>query len=196
MAGGAQAATLNVVGGQLMGASGVLVDGNLYDVQFLDGTCIDLYNGCDEDSDFTFQTEASAVLASQALLDQVFLDDPITQSSFFLAFDIRPELTNGCTDDYACSARTPWSSPGSAHPTYVYFSKALNTKPGICGFGCEGDQVVNFDGELPGEEYYLYSTNNVYAVWSVSIVPEPSTALLMGLGLTGLAAKGRRRNRS
>ena len=45
MAGGAQAATLNVVGGQLMGASGVLVDGSLYDVQFLDGTCIDLYSG-------------------------------------------------------------------------------------------------------------------------------------------------------
>ena len=71
MAGSAQAATLNVVGGQLMGASNVLVDGNLYDVQFLDGTCIDLYNGCDEASDFTFQTQASAVLASQALLDQL-----------------------------------------------------------------------------------------------------------------------------
>jgi hypothetical protein len=50
-----------------MGASDVLVDGSLYDVQFLDGTCIDLYDGCDEVSDFTFQTSASAVLASQAL---------------------------------------------------------------------------------------------------------------------------------
>jgi hypothetical protein len=76
VASGAQAATLNVVDGQLMGASGVNVDGNLYDVQFLDGTCIGLYNGCDEISDFTFQTEASALLASQALLDQVFLDSP------------------------------------------------------------------------------------------------------------------------
>ena len=69
MAGGAQAATLNVIGGILHGASDVLVDGNLYDVQFLDGTCIDLYDGCDDVSDFTFQTQASAALASQALLD-------------------------------------------------------------------------------------------------------------------------------
>ena len=66
------AATLNIVGGQLMGASNVLVGGNSYDVQFIEGTCIDLYNGCDEASDFTFQTEAAAILASQALHEQVF----------------------------------------------------------------------------------------------------------------------------
>jgi hypothetical protein len=53
MASSAQATTLDVVGGILHGASGVLVDGNLYDVQFLDGSCISLYSGCDEDSDFT-----------------------------------------------------------------------------------------------------------------------------------------------
>ena len=90
MASGAQAATLNVVDGQLMGASDVLVDGNLYDVQFLDGTCIGLYNGCDEISDFTFQTLTSASLASQALLERVFLDGPAG------TFDSSPSLTHGC----------------------------------------------------------------------------------------------------
>lgn len=38
VASGASAATLNVVGGQLLGASGVIVDGSSYDVAFLDGT--------------------------------------------------------------------------------------------------------------------------------------------------------------
>ena len=80
MASGAQAVTLNVVGGQLMGASGVDVGGTLYNVEFLDGTCIDLYSGCDENTDFTIDSEASALLASQALLDQVFLD--VSEGSF------------------------------------------------------------------------------------------------------------------
>ena len=107
MASGAQAATLNVIGGQLMGASDVLVDGSLYDVQFLDGTCIDLYNGCDEASDFTFQTFAASLLASQALLDQVFLDGVSG------LFDSVPNLTAGCNTGLEpenvteCSAFTP-----------------------------------------------------------------------------------------
>ncbi|MCH2186655.1 PEP-CTERM sorting domain-containing protein [Myxococcota bacterium] len=117
----AGAANLNVAGGQLMGATGVIVDGSSYNVAFLDGTCIALYDGCDEASDFTFQTAAAATLASQALLDQVFLDG-------IGLFDSNPALTN------------------------------------------------------------------VYAVWS--IVPEPGTASLLGLGLAALAANGRRRRRS
>ena len=47
----------------------VLVDGDLYNVQFLDGTCSEMYNGCDSTSDFTFQTLAAATLASSALSD-------------------------------------------------------------------------------------------------------------------------------
>jgi opacity protein-like surface antigen len=47
MASSAQAATLDVVGGQLHGAFGVDVNGSLYDVEFLGGTCIELFDGCD-----------------------------------------------------------------------------------------------------------------------------------------------------
>ena len=66
--------TLVVNGGQLDGATGVEVDGTLYDVLFMDGTCIALFNGCDAVSDFTFQTQAAALLAATALLNDVFVD--------------------------------------------------------------------------------------------------------------------------
>ncbi len=196
MASGAQAATLNVIGGILHGASDVLVDGSLYDVQFLDGTCIDLYDGCDEASDFTFHTLESALLASQALLDQVFLDNP---SGFF---DTVPDLTNGCTGFEECHVATPWhpflytdAGPDvGALAAYVAVSYNGSSSADRAWYG-PGSYI--FGDFLPGPSVCLLCDPFwTYGVWSVSQVPEPSTALLLGIGLTGLAAQGRRRNRS
>ena len=65
---GAQAAVPVIVGGELLGATGVNVGGTVYDVQFVEGTCVDLYGGCDDLSDFTFTNLADALLAGQARL--------------------------------------------------------------------------------------------------------------------------------
>lgn len=83
-----KAATIQVDGsGILTGATDIDIDGTLYDVLFLDGSCASLYDGCDEVSDFNFTTEAEAVDASLALLEQVFLRNPF--------FGENPEFING-----------------------------------------------------------------------------------------------------
>lgn len=82
--------TLVVVGGELQGAKNVSVDGTLYDVEFLDGSCIELFDGCDEVSDFTFQTTRMVELASHALIETVFINGPSG------LFDDNPSLTRGC----------------------------------------------------------------------------------------------------
>ena len=66
MADGAQAATLIVSAetGQLLATSGVLVDGWFYDVGFINESCVMLYSGCDQDTDFTFPSAADAGSAS------------------------------------------------------------------------------------------------------------------------------------
>jgi hypothetical protein len=64
LASAANAAMLNIVGGQLIGASNVDVGGGLYDVVFTDGTCIALFSGCDSNSDFAFTTEAAGLAAA------------------------------------------------------------------------------------------------------------------------------------
>ena len=92
---------LDIAGGLLVGASGVDVGGEFYDVTFVDGTCIDSFAGCDEVTDFAFADLASATLASQALLDQVLLDGASG------AFDSTPSLTAGCPGPTLCQIFTP-----------------------------------------------------------------------------------------
>ena len=170
-----------------MRASGVIVDGSSYDVAFLDGTCIALYAGCDESSDLTFQTAARAAMASQALLDQVSLDDIDVSDSF-------PDLTNGISDPERGVVSTPHGlADPVTFPGQVEISFANNfghpsrgnqfdvgSSPGI------GREVISFD--------LVLAPSGVEAVWTP--VPEPGTAALLGLGPIGLAAKGRQRSRS
>lgn len=178
MAGSAGAATLNVVGGQLLGASGIDVSGVLYDVEFLDGTCISLFDGCDSLADFTFTTATAALSAATALLDQVFLDGLSGN------FDSDPTLTNGCTSFSLCQAVTPhgflFDRPASA--------RARN------GIGVGNNNAVSNVVELESTFSSADVPSLVWAVWTP--IPEPGTAVLMGLGLLGLGVRPSRRRRS
>jgi len=52
--------------GILTGATGVNVGGTFYNVEFVEGTCAALFDGCDSVNDFDFTMEADAVAASRA----------------------------------------------------------------------------------------------------------------------------------
>ncbi|MDH3378061.1 MAG: VPLPA-CTERM sorting domain-containing protein [Gammaproteobacteria bacterium] len=172
-----QAATLNVSGGQLLGASNVDVGGNLYDVLFADGSCISLFDGCDELSDFVFQTEQDAFAASKALFIQVF-------EEAIVSFDPDPALTFGCTDQPVCQAYTPHGVSGL---TVAFANNRVFSNISLFVGWVAG---IPFDAALDTSS----SDSQVYALWTpVNPVPVPAAVWLFGTALIGFFGYSRRR---
>lgn len=161
---GADAAVPIVVGGELLGATGVNVEGSVYDVEIAEGTCIDLYDGCDDVSDFTFTTLADAALAGQALFDQVYRDGAAGD------FDTVPNLNAGCTG-YFCGTAFPYGLPNATNVSIV---SAVNHVDEI------DDVVISGDGTLRtfDSSSGTFHTLTTYATWT----PVPPAMLVVDGG--------------
>ncbi|MDB5921573.1 MAG: hypothetical protein JWN13_509 [Betaproteobacteria bacterium] len=172
---------LQVSSGLLTGAKGVNVNGSPYDVQFVDGTCNAVFNGCDELADFTFHSQADAMAASLALLQQVFIDGSNGN------FDSQPELTFGCVSVIGdvCNVMTGYGFP---------------VGPGFVGIvGAYNAEVEAIDGLSLGLGFPITdSQNSVFDVWarwtlSPQSVPSPGTLSCLGVALLALILVRRRR---
>jgi hypothetical protein len=118
------AATLIVEGGLLTGAQGVLVGDDVYDVKFVTGTPQGIFYTPDG-WDFVFN-DGQAISASQALLDQVFINYPGVGM-----FDDNPSSIVG-GDFYRVDIITPtrdWNSD------WVYVVAAVNFNDPYYGGG-------------------------------------------------------------
>jgi hypothetical protein len=159
-----------VTAGQLVGAKNIDVDGTLYDVSFQDGTCADVFSGCDSATDdFAFTDSATAQLAAQALSDQVLIDGESGP------FESVPSLTFGCDLD-TCLIWIPYEIVTSSTSTVV--SSGL--------FRNSGSEAVDFAGTIfkqTASADLALSSGSVFAVFTPSVaVSELSSMFSLGVG--------------
>lgn len=173
---GAHAATtLNVnESGILLGASGVDVNGTLFDVSFIDGSCENLFGGC---TVFSFTTQSDTFAAITALETQVFSS---------ALYDGSPQLTNGCTSTIYCFVYIPYEQASPSTVSTRYFR---NCNPVNCSDNW-GPATLNSTNTT------LSSSSAVWAVWTAATpaVPVPAAAWLFGSGLVGLSGVARKRS--
>ena len=173
----ARAATLNVVGGQLTGATGVVVAGfGVFDVDFVVTTCFALFDDCNTISDFDFDTEAGAEAAGLALLDQVFIDSSAGN------FDSDLTLTDGCAGVDPISACAIWIPFAFDEGGFAVARVVSNNNSIVFDGVGGGSRDINFTGF--GDPFAKFT--------QVTPIPLPAALPLFLTGLAGLGLMRRR----
>lgn len=140
--------------GQLIGARGVDVNGIDLDVEFIDGSCVSLYSGCNSAGDFYFETFQPAIQASTALNTQVFLGE----------YDVNTSLIRGCEDGQRCDIYTPYASLNATRFAHIRAQQFGGTSSDLVASG-HATGSATFD--------FTLAPAATFAIWSLPVAPPP-----------------------
>lgn len=164
----ASGAILVFDGATLTSVQGLDVGGTFYDVTFVDGTCADVFSGCDDPAaDFAFTDPIVAIDAASDLLVEVG--------------SVPSDTTFGCTDTFTCRMVIPFALGIDGLGTAIAFNNATIDNAAFSGFALSGDTAVAGAGGG-----FVWAN---FQPAAATAVPEPATLALMTAGLAGIGAR-------
>lgn len=172
----ASPALIRDASGRLIGADGLLVVGDTYNVRFRSGACQALFDGCDAPSDFQFgEDNFRAEAAAYALISQLFNG----------RFDTDAAADLGCSRGF-CAVVTPYAI--SSAGLLVNAEILQHCEPGFCsGPGAFGivraDAVASFAVLSPDLNRFTWADWSL-ATTAASGVSLPGTMPLAAFALT------------
>lgn len=173
--------------GNLTGARNVDVGGTLFDVDlFTAASCSAELGLCNTLTTFTFSTLAAANLASQALLDQVFV---------------------GTYDNVAMNIQTPWrvylayTRADGSEVWGTSYSRAVNVGLASTDSYCASNPKDSFCTDRVESSQWISGYTTEWAGWRTasvapSVVPLPASGLMLLTVFGGIAALRRRKQRA
>lgn len=166
--------------GNLLGANGIVIDDNIYNVRFQDGSWPGLNLSVMFSTDGPYPSQIER--ASKALLDHVFVGN----------YDTNPALTNGCSDALDCLILTPSSFFWNG-TTYRAVAQVTYNNSSVNGDTFNTTTQFNYYADTSLEIPGAAGATTVWAVWSnmgpVSAVPEPSSLMMLIAGFGLLISK-------
>ena len=163
------------------GASGIDVNGSLFDAEFIDGSCIDLFSGCDDDSDFAIA--ADHIFDAMTSLLGLINATP--------AIDDNPQVA-GCFAAYNCGMISPYMTSGVGSGVILLFNanvgSGIEDQLGIIGLDRYVDTSLS-----PGRTWTRWSLH--VNEGDVAPVPLPVPILLLACAIACLFALSSFKNR-
>lgn len=167
------------INGQLLGVDGVDVNGTLYNVDFLEGSCYTFFAPCLSNDNLLFDIN-EALDASWALKSQVF-DTPA-----WSLYTSDPSKTFGCEDLYGCTIYTAYSVNSDPMGNAQFFN----------GDGLFFFDTVNTCGLCTRSDDTTTNPAAVFAIWEeangVTPVPLPAAGWFFLSAVSGLFALKRK----
>jgi hypothetical protein len=177
----ASAANLTVSGGELVGATNLLIDGKAYNLELVEGTCAQVFGQCDSNAAFTFKTRETALIAGRAIVDQVLIDG--AQGNF----------KSDYTKTFGCEPNNVFFTGGAC---FIYLPYSVNSANipviGVFNSDVAGGNESASAGNAATPT--LDTTGQAHLVWArFTAVPEPSSWALLIAGFAAIGGAARLR---